>query len=35
VLEIPLALQEMVLAVWLITKGFDSGRVALQEQPGC
>ena len=34
VLEIPLALQEMVLAVWLITKGFDSRRVALQEQPG-
>jgi hypothetical protein len=33
-LDIPLGLQEMVLAVWLIVKGFASDRVPLQDQPG-
>jgi len=32
-LDLPLGLQEMVLAVWLIVKGFDSSRVPLQDQP--
>ena len=31
-LDLPLGLQEMVLAVWLIVKGFDSTRVPLQGQ---
>ncbi len=33
-LDIPLGLQEMVLAVWLIVKGFASDRVPLQDRPG-
>lgn len=33
-LDAPLGLQEMVLAVWLIVKGFASDRVPLQDQPG-
>ena len=31
--DLPLGLQEMVLAVWLIVKGFDCSRVPLQDQP--
>ena len=33
-LDLPLGLQEMVLAVWLIVKGFASDRVPLQDRPG-
>ena len=33
-LDAPLGLQEMVLAVWLIVKGFASDRVPLQDRPG-
>ena len=32
-LDAPLGLQEMVLAVWLIVKGFASDQVPLQDQP--
>ena len=31
-LDMPLALQEMVLAVWLIVKGFDSSAIVLGEK---
>jgi len=36
VLTFPMALQEMVLAIWLIVKGFDSSAVAARfaQQPG-
>ena len=33
-LNAPLGLQEMVLAVWLIVKGFTSDQVPLQDRPG-
>jgi hypothetical protein len=33
-LDAPLGVQEMVLAVWLIVKGFASDQVPLQDQPG-
>ena len=33
-LELPLGVQEMVLAVWLIVKGFASDRGPLQDRPG-
>jgi hypothetical protein len=33
-LDAPLGVQEMVLAVWLIVKGFASDQVPLQDRPG-
>jgi hypothetical protein len=32
-LDLPLGLQELTLAVWLIVKGFTTDRIALQELP--